>query len=65
MKVKIIDQPRSIRGDKVVAFEELINDFIKDKKVIDIEYQWNACDNDSIGKVVTVYERSVMIMYEE
>lgn len=65
MKVKIIDQPRCIRGNKVVAFEELINDFIKDRKVIDIEYQWNASDNDSIGKVVADYDRSVMIMYEE
>ncbi|MHB9953657.1 hypothetical protein [Ligilactobacillus murinus] len=63
MKVKIIDQPRRLRGDKITAFEELINSFIKDKKVIDIEYQWNAYD--SIGKVVADYERSVMIMYEE
>lgn len=51
MKVKIIEQLHwSNKLDKV-DLEDLINDFIKDKKVIDIKYQ--------------SHNQSALIMYED
>ena len=57
MKVKYIAEPYG--HDE---FEKEINDFIKDKKIIDIKFQ----DNFSISS--EYYEdgiKSVLIMYEE
>lgn len=55
MKVKIIGQPHWSNNLAKVDLEDLINDFIQDKKVIDIKYQSSASD----------YERTVLIMYED
>ena len=44
MKVKIIGG--------LNAFEDRINDFIKDKKIIDIKYQ----DNSEVISVLIMYE---------
>lgn len=64
MKVKIIEQPHwSINPD--VNLEDLINDFIQDKKVIDIKYQSNCSGFADSGVHSTDYERSALIMYEE
>lgn len=52
MKVKII----KFSGSEGI-FEELINDFIKDKKIIDIKYQSN------LTNIFTIY--SALIIYEE
>lgn len=70
MKVKIIDQPEPIMNDdftvvSVTPLEDLVNDFIKDKKVIDIKYQSNVSYAASDGTSNSDYERSVLIMYEE
>lgn len=46
-------------------FDEEINDFIKDKRVIDIKYQSNVSMAASQGTSASDYERSVLIMYEE
>lgn len=51
MKVKVID----FNGNADM-FEALINDFIVDKKVIDIKYQTN------LTNIFTVY--SALIIYE-
>lgn len=65
MKVKIIDQPHwSINLDNV-NLEDLINDFIQDKKVIDIKYQSNCSAFADSGIHNTDYERSALIMYED
>lgn len=64
MKVKIIEQPHwSINPD--VNLEDLINDFIQDKKVIDIKYQSNCSGFADSGVHSTDYERSALIMYED
>lgn len=55
MKVKIIGQPHWSNNLAKVDLEDLINDFIQDKKVIDIKYQSSASD----------YERTALIMYED
>lgn len=55
MKVKIIEQPHWSNNLAKVDLEDLINDFIQDKKVIDIRYQSSASD----------YERTALIMYED
>lgn len=60
MKVKILTS--SLEGP---SLEEQINDFIKDKKVIDIKYQSNCSGYVYSGVHDTDYERSVLIMYEE
>ena len=62
MKVKVIDIDEL---SKYSGFEERINDFIKDKQVIDIKYQSNIslAANESMSS--TEYGRSVLIMYEE
>lgn len=65
MKVKIIEQPHwSINPDEV-NLEDLINDFIQDKKVIDIKYQSNCSGFADSGVHSTDYERSALIMYED
>ena len=65
MKVKIIEEPHwSIKPDKV-NLEDLINDFIQDKKVIDIKYQSNCSGFADSGVHSTDYERSALIMYED
>ena len=57
MKVKYIAEPYGHDG-----FEKEINDFIKDKKIIDIKFQ----DNFSIsGLNEEDGIKSVLIMYEE
>lgn len=64
MKVKIIEQPHwSINPD--VKLEDLINDFIKDKELIDIKYQSNCSGFADSGVHSTDYERSALIMYED
>lgn len=52
MQVKMIE----FSGD-IYLFEDRINDFIKDKKVIDIKYQ------PSLNGIMSRY--SAMILYEE
>ena len=56
MKVKYIAEPYGHDG-----FEKEINDFIKDKKIIDIKFQ----DNFSISGLNEDGMKSVLIMYEE
>lgn len=56
MKVKYIAEPYG--HDE---FEKEINDFIKDKKIIDIKFQ----DNFSISGLNENGVRSALIMYEE
>ena len=56
MKVKYIAEPYG--HDK---FEKEINDFIKDKKIIDIKYQ----DNFSLYEDYEDGMKSALIMYEE
>lgn len=64
MKVKIIEQPHwSINPD--VNLEDLINDFIKDKELIDIKYQSNCSGFADSGVHSTDYERTALIMYED
>ncbi len=60
MKVKILTS--SLEGP---SLEEQINDFIKDKKVIDIKYQSNCSGFADSGVHSTDYERSALIMYED
>lgn len=60
MKVKVIDIDEL---SKYSGFEERINDFIKDKQVIDIKYQSNVSLAANMSS--TEYGRSVLIMYEE
>ena len=56
MKVKYIAEPYGYDG-----FEKEINDFIKDKKIIDIKYQ----DNFSLYEYREDGMKSALIMYEE
>ena len=70
MKGKIIDQPDPEMDDNfhvtsITPLEDLVNDFIKDKKIIDIKYQSNVSYAASDGTSNSDYERSVLIMYEE
>ena len=60
MKVKVIDIDEL---SKCSGFEERINDFIKDKQVIDIKYQSNLSLAANMSG--TEYGRSALIMYEE
>ena len=62
MKVKVIDIDEISRDS---TFEDTINEFIKDKKIIDIKYQSNIslAANESMSS--TEYGRPVLIMYEE
>ena len=55
MKVKIIDDVDT------PSLEDNINEFIKDKEIIDIKYQINSCQGN-LGLVLTI---SALIMYEE
>lgn len=55
MKVKIIDDVYTSN------LQDEINDFIKDKKIIDIKYQINSCQGN-LGLINTI---SALIMYEE
>ena len=56
MKVKYIAEPYA-RNE----FEKEINDFIKDKKIIDIKFQ----ENFSISEDYEDGMKSALIMYEE
>ena len=56
MKVKYIAEPYGYD-----EFEKEINDFIKDKKIIDIKYQ----DNFSLYEYREDGMKSALIMYEE
>ena len=56
MKVKYIAEPYA-RNE----FEKEINDFIKDKKIIDIKFQ----ENFSISGLNEDGMKSALIMYEE
>ncbi len=67
MKVKIFceyDEPTNIYGYCKVPLEKRINDFIKDKKVIDIKYQANKSsyanesfhDTDELERALVMYE---------
>ena len=60
MKVKVIDIDEISRDS---TFEEAINEFIKDKKIIDIKYQSNISLAANMSGIE--YGRSVLIMYEE
>lgn len=55
MKVKIIDDVDT------PSLEDNINEFIKDKEIIDIKYQINSCQGN-LGLVLTI---SALIMYEK
>ena len=55
MKVKIIDDVDT------PSLEDNINEFIKDKEIIDIKYQINSCQGN-LGLVLTI---SALIMYED
>lgn len=63
MKVEILDENPEFDGAH--GFEKRINDFIKDKKVVDIKYQSNCSGFADSGIHSTDYERSALIMYEE
>lgn len=63
MKVEILDENPEFDGAH--GFEKRINDFIKDKKVVDIKYQSNCSGFADSGVHSTDYERSALIMYEE
>ena len=67
MKVTIFyesDEPRNRYGYCKVPLEKRINDFIKDKKVIDIKYQANVSsyanesfhDTDELERALVMYE---------
>ena len=56
MKVKYIAEPYAHN-----EFEKEINDFIKDKKIIDIKFQ----DSFSMSGLNEDSMRSALIMYEE
>lgn len=67
MKVKIFyecDEPTNRYGYCKVPLEKRINDFIKDKKVIDIKYQVNVSsyanesfhDTDELERALVMYE---------
>ena len=67
MKVKIFyecDEPTNRYGYCKVPLEKRINNFIKDKKVIDIKYQTNISsyasgsfrDTDEIERALVMYE---------
>ena len=67
MKVKIFneyDEPRNKYGYCKVPLETRINDFIQNKKVIDIKYQTNASsyatesfhDVDELERALVMYE---------
>lgn len=67
MKVKIFceyDEPTNRYGYCKVPLEKRINDFIKDKKVIDIKYQANKSsyanesfhDTDELERALVMYE---------
>ena len=67
MKVKIFyecDEPTNKYGYCDIPLEKRINDFIKDKKVIDIKYQTNVSsyanesfhDTDEIERALVMYE---------
>lgn len=67
MKVKIFneyDEPRDKYGYCKVPLEKRINDFIRDKKVIDIKYQANGYYSDESINAADELERA-LVMYEE
>lgn len=63
MKVEILDENPEFDGAH--GFEKRINEFIKDKQVIDIKYQSNCSGFADSGVHATDYERTVLIMYED
>lgn len=63
MKVEILDENPEFDGAH--GFEKRINEFIKDKQVIDIKYQSNCSGYADSGVHSTDYERSALIMYED
>lgn len=63
MKVEILDENPEFDGAH--GFEKRINEFIQDKKVIDIKYQSNCSGFADSGVHSTDYERSALIMYED
>lgn len=58
MKVKIITEPYVRKAD-TQSLEDLINDFIKDKELIDIKYQIS-----SVGGLLEAFHQ-VIIMYDD
>ena len=61
MKVKIFneyDEPKNTYGYCTVPLEKRINDFIKDKKVIDIKYQVSVSDNELLQRALVMYEKN-------
>lgn len=58
MKIKIIEEPNQSINKAGVTLEDLINNFIRNKKVINIKYQSNCLES-------TDYKHSVLIMYED
>lgn len=70
MKIKIID--KNINDMSDLKFEKEINEFIKDKKIIDIKYNTKISYQDFFETFeknefeIESYElKSVLIMYEE
>ena len=68
MKVKIFcesDEPTNKYGYCKVPLEKRINDFIKDKKVIDIKYQANISSYDNEYYHGNDLIERALVMYEE
>lgn len=65
MKVKIIRSEDM--ETRLTRFENEINEFIKDKKVVDIKYQefLNIDEGEECGSYASGVFGSVMILYEE
>jgi|GEM_PF-5138446 len=63
MKVEILDENPEFDGAH--GFEKRINEFIQDKKVIDIKYQSNVSYAADSGVSASDYERTALIMYED
>lgn len=60
MKVKLFtefDEPKNSSNYCTVSLDKRINEFIKNKKVIDIKYQANAWE--------TVFFERALVMYED
>lgn len=69
MKIKIID--KNVEDTENLKFENEINEFIKDKKVIDIKYNTQIIYNDFFEtfeknefEIENSELKSVMIIYE-
>lgn len=63
MKIKIFtehDEPRYSNGNCIVSLEKRINNFIKNKRVIDIKYQISDTDDPISG-----FSERALVIYED